>query len=297
VSHTKPPLNKAVKHILHKRRLAPKKRFGQNFLVHPHTAERIVKLAGIKPTDIVLEIGSGLGALTRPLAAQADKVISLEIDAGIVRWLKEEGRLPTNTALIHQDIMKADFHQLADLCGGRLKIIANLPYSISNPLLFKLIENQAVIDWAVFMLQKEVGQRLTAAPGGKDYGILSVLLGACAEVTPLLDIGPGNFHPRPKVDSLVIRVVFYPPSERIKALPAYDRKILHGLVKAAFQQRRKTLLNALVAAKLLNGDKKNIEQTLGLSGISPDIRGEKLSLEEFVKLAAALEKVQTARQR
>jgi len=280
-------IDQAIKQILREQRLAPKKRLGQNFLVHRHTAQRLVDIAGVEPTDVILEIGCGLGALTRPLARQAQGVIGLEIDAGVSRWLKEKGGLPDNVTLLHQDVMKADFQELAKRCAGPLKIMANLPYSISNPLLFKLIENQETMAWAVLMLQKEVGQRLTAQPGTGEYGVLSVLLGACATVTRLLDLGPGNFHPRPKVDSVVVRIVFQPVPARIKALPPYNRPLLHQLVKAAFQQRRKTLLNALAAAPWLDMTKAAIAQLLEQTGLPPEIRGERLTVEDFIRLTRA----------
>lgn len=281
------PPNDKVKHILQEWELAPKKRFGQNFLIHSHSASRIVAAADLTGEDTILEIGVGFGALTRPLAARAKKIIGLEIDAGIIRWHETEGRLPKNVSLIHQDVLKFDFRRLAAKLGKKLKIIANLPYSISNPLLFKLIENHDVVEWAVLMLQKEVGERLFAPIGSKAYGVLSILVKACADVTPLMGLGPANFHPRPKVDSLVLRIRFDPVPDFVKGLPRHNKKLLRKLVNAAFQQRRKTLLNALSSGNLFGLDKQETQQLLEKSGISPLTRGERLSVEEFVRLAIA----------
>ena len=207
------------KAILHQRQLAASRQRGQNFLVHRRTAELIVELAGVTPEDRVVELGVGFGALTLPLAARAAAVIGLEIDSGIIAWHQDEQDLPANVSLRHEDLLKADFPKLAEECGGRLKIVANLPYSISNPLLFKLLENRDIVDSAVLMLQKEVAQRLTAKPATKEYGILTVLLNGCARVEKLLDVGPGQFHPRPKVDSVVVKITFFPQPERAAQLP------------------------------------------------------------------------------
>ena len=279
------PSNSNIKNILQERNLSPKKRFGQNFLVHQQSAERIVTAAEIVSTDTILEIGVGLGALTRILAKQADRVIGLEVDKGIVRWLEEKGDLPPNVTLLHQDVMKADLHEIAAMAGGRLKIVANLPYSLSNPLLFKLIDNRSVLEWAVIMLQKEVGQRLMAEIGTKAYGILSVLIKTCATVSPLLELGPGHFHPRPKVDSLVLRIDFAAQSAHAERLGEYDHHLLNRIVNAAFQQRSKTLLNALSAGCSFNLTKRETERVIRAADISPTNRAERLSVDDYVRLA------------
>jgi 16S rRNA (adenine1518-N6/adenine1519-N6)-dimethyltransferase len=281
--------DKKIREILQEQKLAPKKRFGQNFLVNRNVSEKIVRLAELGPDDIILELGVGFGALTSHLAAICKKVIGLEIDSGIIRYLREEGCLPENVTLLHQNILQADFAKLAEESGGRLKIIANLPYSISNPLLFKLIEHKDTMAWAILMLQKEVAQRLTAEVGTKDYGILTVRMAACASVKKLLDLGPQHFHPRPKVDSQVLKITFFPEPERAASLPDYNRFFLKKIVDAAFQQRRKTLTNSLSAAKIPGVDKKKIENALGELGLSSRIRGEKLRIEDFVDLANILQ--------
>lgn len=273
-----------IKQLLKNRQLAPKKRFGQNFLVDKQVAARIVDMAGITDQDTVIELGVGFGALTKPLAKKARRVIGLEIDSGIIRWLQEEGQLPDNVTLLHQDILTADFKELARQSEGRLKILANLPYSISNPLLFKLIEHREIMDWAVLMLQKEVGQRLAAKPATKAYGTVTIMMGACASITNLLEVSSARFHPRPKVDSLVLRLIFQPVPERVAALPHYDQELFTKLVRGAFQQRRKTLLNALATADL-NLTKPDLEGILGQAVINPKSRGETLSLEDYIRIA------------
>ena len=276
------------KAILHRHSLAPSRQRGQNFLVHKRTAELIVELAGVSPEDRVIELGVGFGALTGPLAARAAAVIGLEIDSGIVAYHQEEQDLPTNVTLRHEDLLKADFVSLAEETGGPLKIVANLPYSISNPLLFKLVENRAVVASAVLMLQKEVAQRLTAVPATKEYGILTVLLNGCATVKKLMDVGPGQFHPRPKVDSMVVKITFQPVPERAAQLPPHDHDLLKQLIKAAFQQRRKTLLNSLSASGLPGTGKERLPDLLTKAAIDPQVRPERMTVEDFVRIANAL---------
>jgi 16S rRNA (adenine1518-N6/adenine1519-N6)-dimethyltransferase len=281
--------DKKIKQILQEQKLAPKKRFGQNFLINRNVSEKIVKLADITPDDTIIELGVGFGALTGYLAKTCKKVIGLEIDSGIIRYHREDGSLPENVTLVHQDILKADFAELAAETGGRVKIIANLPYSISNPLLFKLTEYKDKIEWAVLMLQKEVAQRLTAGTGTKEYGILTVRMAACASVKKLLELGPQHFHPRPKVDSQVVKITFFPKPDRAAALPHYDHVLFKKIIDAAFQQRRKTLINALSSAKIPEIDKKTIGSALEELGLDKRIRGERLSVEEFVALTKILQ--------
>jgi 16S rRNA (adenine1518-N6/adenine1519-N6)-dimethyltransferase len=281
--------DKKIKEILQQQKLAPKKRFGQNFLKNKNISEKIVRLADIQADDTIIELGVGFGALTDHLAGICKKVIGLEIDSGIVRYHQEEGTLPENVTLMHQDILQADFTKLADESGGRLKIIANLPYSISNPLLFKLTEHKSEMAWAVLMLQKEVALRLTAETGTKDYGILTVRMAACASVKKLLDLGPQHFHPRPKVDSQVVKISFFPEPERAADLPDYDQLLFKQIVDASFQQRRKTLINALSASKIVGADKETIKSSLDKLGLDSKIRGERLSVEDFVGLTNILQ--------
>ncbi len=283
--------DKKIKEILQEHKLAPKKRFGQNFLINRNISEKIVRLAEIGPDDTIIELGVGFGALTGHLAGICKKVIGLEVDAGIIRYLSEEGGLPENVSLLHQDILQTDFAKLAEESGDRLKIIANLPYSISNPLLFKLILYKEKIKWAVLMLQKEVAQRLTAEVGTKNYGILTVRMAACASAKKILDLGPQHFHPRPKVDSQVVKITFLPKPERATALPDYDQELFKKIVDAAFQQRRKTLINALSAANITGIDKKTLEVVLEKLGLDNRIRGERLTVEDFAALTKILQQM------
>ncbi len=277
-----------TKNILKSGKLAPSKQRGQNFLVNPRTAEAIVANAGVTGDDTIVELGVGLGSLTLPLAAKAKKVIGIELDRGIINWHEEKKILPANVSLIHQDLLKSDFRKLAEQAGGRLKIIANLPYSVSNPLVFKLLENREIMEYAVLMLQKEVGQRLQASPGTKAYGVLSVLLGAYASTKIIMNVGPGQFHPRPKVDSVVAKITFQPPPGRVKELPAHDFALLRKLVNASFQQRRKTLFNSLSSSNIPGTDKVNLAVVLKKAAIDPKIRPERLTVEDFVRLANAI---------
>jgi len=281
--------DKKIKYILQQQKLAPKKRFGQNFLINKNISEKIVKLAGVGPDDTIIELGVGFGALTFHLAKICKRVIGLEIDSGIIRYHLEAGSLPENVTLVHQDILQADFVKLAEESGARLKMIANLPYSISNPLLFKLTGYKDKIEWAVLMLQKEVAQRLTAEIGTKNYGILTVRMASCASVKKLLNLGPQHFHPRPKVDSQVVKITFFPRPERAEALPHYDLKLFKNIIDAAFQQRRKTLVNALSASNRLEADKKTIVRSLEKLGLDNRIRGERLSVEDYVALTNILQ--------
>lgn len=278
-----------IKDILQKHGLAPSKQLGQNFLVQPALAQRIVDAAGITDADTVVELGVGLGALTRPLAARAAQVVGLEIDAGIIKFHQANQLLPPNVELRHQDLLRADFAALATELGGPLKIIANLPYAITNPLLFKLVEQRHSLRQAVLMIQKEVALRLSARPGTKEYGILSVLLGTCATVERLLEVGPGNFYPRPKVDSLVVAINFHnrPPPVFTAGGQIRDFNLLRRVVDSAFGQRRKTLLNSLSGGGLAL-ERAEVAAALAAAGIDPRLRAEKLTTEDFLKLTQAI---------
>jgi 16S rRNA (adenine1518-N6/adenine1519-N6)-dimethyltransferase len=281
-------------------RLAPKKRFGQNFLVHKATAEAIVRAGKVCKTDIILEVGVGLGALTIPLAAMARHVFGYEIDSGIIRYHEEENDLPDNVTLVHQDILAADFQDIAKQCGGKLKILANLPYSISNPFIFKLIDNAPLISTATIMLQKEVADRLMAAPNTKDYGVPTVLLASCASVHKLMTLRPEEFHPRPKIDSVVVRVDFAEVPKDSTRESEFDFGLFRQLVRTTFNQRRKTILNTLSGAGLFNvaaKQDKEVNKKLTLlaieqANLQPNARPETLTFHDFIDLA-----IQVARHR
>jgi len=282
---------------LDKHSLAPKKRFGQNFLVNQHTAEAIVRAGSIDKNDVVVEVGVGLGALTQPLAEQARQVIGIEIDSGIIRFHEEENDLPANVTLLHQDILKADFQALVEQCGGPLKIMANLPYSISNPFIFKLIENRMTVTRATIMLQKEVAERLMAKPASKEYGVPSVLLQSCATIRRMMTLKPSEFHPRPKIDSVVIRIDFsHAPFQAADGTP-FSFRYLQNIVRTTFNQRRKTILNTLSGMGMMSDEhaadkaqaKQLAEEAIIRAGLTPSLRPEVLHLEDFIRLAVAVE--------
>lgn len=274
-----------IKKVLARNKLAPSKQRGQNFLVNPQTSEAIVHRAGVTRDDTIIELGVGLGSLTLPLAEKAGKIIGIEVDRGIIEWHEKQQILPDNVSLIHQDLMKYDFRELFEKTGKKLKIVANLPYSLSNPLLFRLLEYRDIMEYAVLMLQKEVGLRLAAGPGSKTYGVLSVLLSGYATVNKIMDVGPGQFHPRPKVDSVVVRIVFDPKTERAAQIVPHDYQLVKKLVNAAFQQRRKTLLNSLSSSRIPGTEKETLTKKLEISEIDPKIRPEMLKIEDFIRIA------------
>jgi 16S rRNA (adenine1518-N6/adenine1519-N6)-dimethyltransferase len=248
----------------------PRKRFGQHFLADRHYVERIVAAIGPRRDDIVVEIGPGLGALTEPLLDRLDRLHVVEIDRDLAARLVETH--PSERLVVHlADALEFDF---AALPAG-LRVVGNLPYNISTPLLFRLAEFAGRLRDLTFMLQKEVVDRMVAAPGTPDYGRLSVMLQYRFDMARLFDVPPGAFRPPPKVDSAVVRMVPRPAG----ALAARDAARLAAIVTAAFGQRRKTLRNA-VAGLLEPGD---IER----AGIDPGVRGETLSVDDFVRLANA----------
>lgn len=263
--------------------LRPRKRFGQHFLSQSGTAERIVEAAGLCPSDVVVEVGPGLGALTRFILPRVRQLHLVELDRDLAVFM--EAHLPATEARVvfyRQDILAFDFCGLARAEETSLIVLGNLPYNISSPLVFRLLEARGCLKRAVLMVQKEVGARLTAGPGGKDYGVLSVLLGIYAEVRPLFEVGPAQFYPPPKVDSQVVSIDFVGRSEPDE--PSFA--LLRQVVNTSFQQRRKTLGNSL---KGLGGAMAaRLEESFLTSGIDPKRRPEALSPQEFICLAKAL---------
>ncbi len=286
---------------LKEHKLAPKKKFGQNFLVHKLTAEAIVRAGNIKSTDVIVEVGVGLGALTMPLASIAQHVYGYEIDSGIVRLHETKGDLPQNVTLIHQDILTVDFAEIAKKCGGSLKILANLPYSISNLFIIKLIENSTLIDSATIMLQKEVAERLMAEPRTKAYGVPTVLLNSCARVKKLMTLKPAEFHPRPKIDSVVISIEFNKQSDDSlnENNPVYNFALFRRIVRTTFNQRRKTILNTLSGANLFDDisegskeiNKKFTQEAITQAHLNPADRPETLTSHDFIQLANQVEQL------
>lgn len=258
----------------------PRKRFGQHFLAQPATAARIVEGAELEKNDVAVEIGPGLGALTRFILPRVETAHLVELDREMVGYLR--ARVPAESAVIHEmDVLSFDFAGLAEQEGKRLVLLGNLPYNISGPLMFHILESFPAIARAVFMVQKEVGVRLAAVPGTKDYGVLSVLLGMLARVRTLFTVGPGQFYPPPKVQSVVIRIDF--AQERP---PGPDFAFFRKLVSVAFQQRRKTLGNSLSGGFRLSAEA--VSQACTQAGIDPRRRAETLSADEFLNLGRTL---------
>lgn len=267
--------------LLKKYEIHPAKRRGQNFLTSLNTVHTIIEKASFDPGDLVIEIGTGLGLLSLPLAEKVESVISFEIDARLIAVVEKEYEIPVNLKIVHQDVLTVDFVKLEKEAGQSLRIIGNLPYYISGPILFKLWEARAVIQSAALMLQKEVADRLLSPPGRKKYGILTVLFNYCAEVKELLSVPSTQFYPRPEVDSKVIGIYFREP--RIKA---QDEDLYKMAIKTAFQKRRKTLKNALSNTELFSA--MQVGNALQAAGIDGQRRPETLTSDEFVQLSNAL---------
>jgi 16S rRNA (adenine1518-N6/adenine1519-N6)-dimethyltransferase len=261
----------------------PKKSLGQNFLTDTTILSRIVELVNIAPGDRILEVGPGRGALTRLLAERAARVVAVEIDRQLASNLAGEFSGQEHVTIVTANILRADLARLPCQYGaGDWKVAANLPYNISTQILFLFIENRLLFSRLVLMLQKEVGDRLAASPGCKDYGALSVFCRLYFDIRRELIVRPGAFYPVPKVDSTVLSFVPLPEPRADVGNEAFFRKV----VKAAFSQRRKTLLNCLRSAGI--GMDQALRQALADCGIDPGRRGETLTLEEFAALTRAL---------
>ena len=261
--------------------MRPKKKLGQNFLTEPTTAEMIVRRSEILPEDVVLEIGAGLGALTIPVARTVKKVYAVEKDRQILDILKTQLLVNnlSNVVLMGENILKIDIQALAENMRRKIVVMGNLPYNISSQVLVQLITSRSVVCRAVLMFQKELAQRITAYPGCKEYGRLTVMLRYCSDIKKLADVKAALFFPKPKVDSEVLEFIFKSSPE----ISAHDETVLFKVVKAGFGNRRKTLKNALAASQL-DIDSKTAAQLLQLSDIDPDRRAETLDVAEFVTL-------------
>ena len=269
--------------ILSRHKFSIRKKYGQNFLVDASMLEKIVETAGIGEDDAVLEIGPGLGAMTQLLAERAGSVTAVEIDKELIPILKETLADCSNVNIINGDIMKQD---LKELCGGgKYKVVANLPYYITTPIVMKLLEENASIESITIMIQKEVAQRMQTGPGSKDYGALSLAVQYYAKPVYVCTVPPECFIPRPGVDSAVVRLdVFDTPPVKVK-----DPEFMFKLIRASFNQRRKTLGNAVSGDAALNISRESVQQALSSLGMDEMIRGERLTLEEFARLADVLE--------
>jgi len=266
---------------LHSADFKPRKRLGQHFLVHEGVIENILRLADLSSEDEVLEIGPGLGYLTRRLLAVAPQVWAVEVDPFLVGWLRRSlvDHHP-GLHLIHGDILKVPLEAI--LADKKVKVVANLPYNISTPILFRLFELRRAFSLLVLMVQQEVAERMIARPATPSYGALSVAFQVHGKVVDKLSISPAAFFPRPKVRSTVLKIALYPDP----LVPAEDAILFRNVVRGAFGQRRKTLNNSLAAA--LELEREEVNQLLQREGIDPRRRGETLSIDEFMRLTQAL---------
>ncbi len=263
------------------KRVYPRKRFGQHFLSDRNIIDRIVKAAGVRAGEHVLEIGPGTGALTGALLDAGAYVTAIEIDRGLSGLLQERFSGEVRFALITGDALKSSFLDLSEEHGVRFKVVSNLPYNISAPMLFKFIEEREAFTGLVVMLQKEVAERICTGPGTKAYGILSVLLSLYYDVGHEFNVARGCFSPPPKVDSVVLSLAGL-GSPRVEVC---DYGFFLGVVKSAFGRRRKMLLNSLVSPGL---GKEAVKEALSSVSIDPRRRAETLDLAEFSRLASAL---------
>lgn len=272
--------------LLGTRELRPHKGLGQNFLIDKNILQNIVSAAGITGDDVVLEIGSGLGALTLFLADVASRVITVEIDKKLIPILRDIFAERPNITLLPGDVLEFDwehdFIRFLNDPRDRLVICANLPYYITSPIIFKILENRHRVRQAVLMVQQEVAERLVAAPGTRDYSLLTVMVARLAEVQMVTRVSRRCFYPSPDVDSAVIRLIPYiAPRVGVESEEVFNR-----LVRAIFQSRRKTLLNSLVNNGLIGRD--TAIRVLESLGIDPRRRGETLSVEEIARIANKL---------
>jgi len=251
---------------------------GQSFLLGESQAERLAELAGVEVDDTVIEVGTGLGALTRALAARASRVISVEVDAGLVRVLQSEALLPENVELLHADARELDFSDLIVGAAGPCRLVANLPYSVATPLLRQWLDmGEALVDWSV-MVQREVGARLLAEPGSRDYGSLSVLHRLCVDVELATQLGGERFYPAAKVRSSFLRIT---PC-RSREVGRDELRAVERLARSAFGQRRKMLANSLADFV------KESPGTFAEAGVSPRDRPQSVSPEQWLALARGL---------
>ena len=269
--------------IIKKYEFAFQKKFGQNFLIDTHVLEKIILAAGVTKEDCVLEIGPGIGTMTQYLAEAAGHVVAVEIDSNLIPILKETLADYDNVTVIHADILKTDINELTQkFNGGRpIKVVANLPYYITTPIIMGLFEGQVPIDNITVMVQKEVADRMQVGPGSKDYGALSLAVQYYAEPYIVANVPPNCFMPRPNVGSAVIRLARYknPP------VSAQDPGLMFRLIRASFNQRRKTLQNGLNNSPEVPYSKEQIISAIESLGLSPSVRGEALNLEQFAELA------------
>ena len=272
--------------VLNKYQFMFQKKFGQNFLIDTHVLEKIIQSANITKEDFVLEIGPGIGTMTQYLAEAAREVTAVEIDRNLIPILKDTLSGYDNVNVINEDILKVDICRLAqEKNGGRpIKVVVNLPYYITTPIIMGLFESHVPLDSITIMVQKEVADRMQVGPGTKDYGALSLAVQYYAQPYIVANVPPNCFMPRPKVGSAVIRLTRYaqPPVQ------VDDEKKMFRLVRASFNQRRKTLVNGLNNSPEVHATREAVLAALEQMGLSPTVRGEVLTLEQFAQLSNLL---------
>lgn len=272
--------------VLQKYQFRVQKKFGQNFLIDTGVLEKIVRAAEITGEDCVLEIGPGIGTMTQYLAEQAREVVAVEIDRALIPILKDTLSAYGNVTIINEDILKLDIHRLVEeKNGGRpVKVVANLPYYITTPIIMRLLEGSIPLKSITIMVQKEVADRMQSGPGTKDYGALSLAVQYYAKPELVANVPPNCFLPRPTVGSAVMRLTRYtePP------VHVNDEKFLFQVIRASFNQRRKTLVNGLGNAGELGVPKEKIAEVIAQMGLSSTVRGESFSLGQFAELANRL---------
>jgi 16S rRNA (adenine1518-N6/adenine1519-N6)-dimethyltransferase len=282
----RPTSIKIIKQRLAEKKFAPRKSLGQNFLTDENTLGKIVTAGNLGEKDLVLEVGPGLGALTEKLLECTKQVIAVEYDRGLFSILREDFAAANKLLLLNQDILETDLaNLLKDYPSGQYcyKVLANLPYYITTPVIFKLIESGLPWELMVFLVQKEVAERLIAKPGTKEYGALTVMLNFFGKVEKMAVVPKTVFYPAPQVDSAIVRIIFTKNPADFEIYP-----YLRQVVQAAFNQRRKTLLNALASLETIFGNKELLAKQLQALQIDPLRRGETLSLEEFFSIARVL---------
>ena len=269
--------------ILQKYKFVFQKKFGQNFLIDEHVLEKIISAAGIGPDDFVVEIGPGIGTMTQYLAHAARGVAAVEIDKALIPILQDTLSAYDNVTVINEDVLKVDLKELAEKMneGRPVKVVANLPYYITPPIIMGLFESHVPVESITVMVQKEVAERMQAGPGTKDYGALSLAVQYYAEPYIVANVPPNCFMPRPNVGSAVIRLqVHKNPDIRVK-----DESLMFRIIRASFNQRRKTLQNSLSHDPQLGISKEVVARILEEMGLSATIRGEALSLQQFAQFS------------
>ena len=269
--------------VLQKYRFNFQKKFGQNFLIDTHVLDKIIDASGVTEDDFILEIGPGIGTMTQYLCERAREVVAVEIDKNLIPILSDTLKNYSNVTVINEDILKLDICKLAEdkNQGKPIKVVANLPYYITTPIIMGLFESHVPIDSITIMVQKEVAERMQEGPGSKEYGALSLAVQYYAKPEIVANVPPNCFMPRPNVGSAVIRLTRHekPPVE------VEDEKLMFRIIRASFNQRRKTLANGLNNSPEIHLPKEVIQESIVSLGVPENIRGEALSLEQFAELS------------